>query len=200
MPLIWLARISCAVPLHRFRRFAIDGVWGGLGAGNAPGFLVSRHRYSLHTPRHTANVLITARQFTEESIGFIVQNLGENLGVATILVVDDSYFMLDIVSFALKRSEHQVIVAVDGVEALEKAKHTQADLVITDISMPRMDGFQLIKELRGLTTYRFTPLLVLTTEFRDDQKNRGKAAGATGWLVKPFDPDELLAVVNRVLN
>ncbi len=120
--------------------------------------------------------------------------------MATILVVDDSHFMLDLVSFALKRAEHQVVVAVDGVEALEKAKHTQADLVITDIRMPRMDGFQLIKELRGLTTYRFTPLLVLTTEFRDDQKNRGKEAGATGWLVKPFDPDELLGVVNRVLN
>ena len=120
--------------------------------------------------------------------------------MATILVVDDSRFILDIVSFALKPTKHKVATAVDGVEALEKAKNTRVDLVVTDISMPRMDGFQLIQELRDLTTYRFTPLLVLTTEFRDDQKNRGKAAGATGWLVKPFDPDALLAVVNRVLN
>ena len=66
--------------------------------------------------------------------------------------------------------------------------------------MPRMDGFRLIQELRSLTTYRFTPLLVLTTESGDDQKGRGRAAGATGWLIKPFDPDELLAVVNRVLE
>lgn len=91
-------------------------------------------------------------------------------------------------------------MAVDGVDALEKAKHTKADVVITDINMPRTDGFQLIKELRGLATYRFTPLLVLTTESGDDQKSRGRAAGATGWLVKPFDPGELLAVVNRVLD
>ncbi len=128
-----------------------------------------------------------------------LREYGRTLDVATILIADDSRFMLDIVSVALKRAEHEVVMAVDGMEALEKAKHTEVDLVITDISMPRMDGFQLIKELRSLAAYRFTPLLVLTTEFRDDQKSRGKVAGATGWLVKPFDPDQLLAVVNRVL-
>jgi len=108
--------------------------------------------------------------------------------------------MREMVSFTLKSADHTVVVAVDGVDALEKAKQTDADLVITDINMPRMDGIQLIQELRELPNYRFTPLLVLTTESGEDKKNQGKAAGATGWLVKPFDPDQLLAVVNRVLD
>ena len=82
--------------------------------------------------------------------------------MATILALDDSRAMRDLVLFTLKSAEHEVVMAVDGVDALEKAKHTKADVVITDINMPRMDGFQLIKELRGLATYRFTPLLVLT--------------------------------------
>ncbi|TDJ34743.1 MAG: response regulator [Gammaproteobacteria bacterium] len=120
--------------------------------------------------------------------------------MATILAVDDSRSMREMVSFTLRSADHNVVIAVDGVDALEKAKQTDADLVITDINMPRMDGIQLIQELRALTNYRFTPLLVLTTESGDEKKSQGKAAGATGWLVKPFDPDQLLAVVNRVLD
>ena len=120
--------------------------------------------------------------------------------MATILAVDDSRSMLEMVSFTLKSANHDVVMAVDGVDALEKAKQANADLVITDINMPRMDGIQLIQELRGLSSYRFTPLLVLTTESGEEKRNQGKAAGATGWLVKPFDPDQLLAVVKRVLD
>ena len=93
--------------------------------------------------------------------------------MATILAVDDSCATRELVLFTLKSAEHEVVTAVDGVDALEKAKHTKADVVITDINMPRMDGFRLIQELRSLTTYRFTPLLVLTTESGDDQKGRG---------------------------
>ena len=120
--------------------------------------------------------------------------------MATILAVDDSRPLRDMVFLTLNSAEHDVVMAVDGVDALEKAKLTKADLVITDIHMPRMDGIQLILELRALANYRFTPILVLTTESREDIKSQGKAAGATGWLVKPFDPDKLLAVVNRVLD
>jgi two-component system chemotaxis response regulator CheY len=88
---------------------------------------------------------------------------------------------------------------VDGVEALDYARQSAVDLVLTDVNMPRMDGITLVRELRGLSSYKFTPMLVLTTESGQDTKQRGKQAGATGWIVKPFSPEQLLSTIARVL-
>lgn len=120
--------------------------------------------------------------------------------MATILAVDDSASMRQMVSFTLKGAGHDVVEASDGQEALNKAKGQKFDLVISDVNMPVMDGITLIRELRALTEYKFTPLLMLTTESGDDKKSEGKTAGATGWIVKPFNPDQLLATINKVLG
>lgn len=120
--------------------------------------------------------------------------------MATILAVDDSNSMRKMVTFTLKEAGHEVKEAADGVEALALAKSGKFNLVISDVNMPRMDGIALIKELRTLPAYKFTPLLMLTTESGNEKKQEGKAAGATGWIVKPFNPDQLLATVNRVLG
>ncbi len=120
--------------------------------------------------------------------------------MATILAVDDSASMRQMVTFTLKGAGHEVIEAVDGVDALQKAKEQKSDLVLVDVNMPNMDGITLIRELRKLPDYKFTPMLVLTTESAADKKSAGKDAGATGWLVKPFDPDKLLATVSKVIS
>ncbi len=119
--------------------------------------------------------------------------------MATILAVDDSNSMRQMVSFTLKQAGHEVMEAADGVEALELAKKNDFGLVISDVNMPGMDGISLIRQLRSLPGYRFTPLLMLTTEAGADKKREGKDAGATGWIVKPFNPDQLLATIGRVL-
>jgi two-component system, chemotaxis family, chemotaxis protein CheY len=118
-----------------------------------------------------------------------------------ILVVDDSSSMREMVSFTLKRAGHSVVSAPDGAEALKIAEEPSAefDLVITDINMPVMDGFTLIRELRARKKYFYRPILVLSTESTPEKKSAGKSAGATGWIVKPFDPDQLLGVVGKVL-
>jgi two-component system chemotaxis response regulator CheY len=118
--------------------------------------------------------------------------------VPTILAVDDSASMRQMVSFTLKGAGYDVIEAVDGVDALNKAKQQSVNLVITDVNMPNMDGITLIAELRKLPAYKFTPLLMLTTESAPEKKQAGKAAGATGWIVKPFNPDQLVATVKKV--
>ncbi len=120
--------------------------------------------------------------------------------MATILAVDDSASMRQMVAFTLKGAGHTVTDAADGQQALNIAKTQSFDLVLTDINMPIMDGITLTKELRALPAYRFTPILVLTTEAGMDKKQQGRAAGATGWLVKPFNPDQLLATVRKVLG
>ena len=120
--------------------------------------------------------------------------------MATILAVDDSASMRQMVSFTLKGAGYEVIDAVDGVDALNKAKQQAINLVITDVNMPNMDGITLIAELRKLPNYKFTPLLMLTTESAPEKKQAGKAAGATGWIVKPFNPDQLLATVKKVIG
>jgi len=120
--------------------------------------------------------------------------------MAKILAVDDSASMRQMVSFTLKGAGHDVVEASDGVDALEKAKTSQVDLVLTDVNMPNMDGVTLIKELRALPSYKFTPMLTLTTESGMDKKMEGKQAGATGWIVKPFSPDQLLATIKKVLG
>lgn len=120
--------------------------------------------------------------------------------MATILAVDDSASMRQMVTFTLKGAGFEVVEAENGQEALDKAKGQQFDLVISDVNMPIMDGISLIKELRTLDEYKFTPMLMLTTESGDDKKTLGKSAGATGWIVKPFNPDQLLATIKKVLG
>lgn len=119
---------------------------------------------------------------------------------ASILAVDDSASMRQMVSFTLKGAGYDVVEAADGVEALNIAKTRSVNLVITDVNMPNMDGISLIKELRNLPTYKFTPLLMLTTESGAEKKQAGKAAGATGWIVKPFNPEQLLNTVKKVIS
>jgi len=118
---------------------------------------------------------------------------------SVILAVDDSASMRQMVNFTLKGAGYEVVQAVDGLEALEYARLHSVDLVLTDVNMPRMDGITLVKELRALPSYRYTPMLMLTTESGHDKKTQGKQAGATGWIVKPFSPDQLLATIARVL-
>ena len=120
--------------------------------------------------------------------------------MASILAVDDSASMRQMVAFTLKGAGYNVIEAVDGKDALEKAKSGGADVVLTDVNMPNMDGIELVRQLRQLPKYKFTPMLLLTTESGADKKAQGKAAGATGWLVKPFDPQKLLATIAKVLG
>ncbi len=120
--------------------------------------------------------------------------------MASILAVDDSASMRQMVSFTLKGAGYDVIEAADGVEALNIARDKSVNLVITDVNMPNMDGISLIRELRNLPSYKFTPLLMLTTESSAEKKQQGKAAGATGWIVKPFNPDQLLGTVKKVLG
>ena len=118
----------------------------------------------------------------------------------SILAVDDSASIRQMVTFTLKSSGYEVVEAIDGMDGLEKAKGKPFNLVLTDQNMPRMDGLTLIKNLRGLPQYRTTPILMLTTESSDAMKQQGKAAGATGWLVKPFDPQKLVEVVKKVIG
>lgn len=120
--------------------------------------------------------------------------------MASILAVDDSASMRQMVSFTLKGAGYDVVEAVDGVDALNKAKQQSVNLVITDVNMPNMDGITLIAELRKLPNYKFTPLLMLTTESAPEKKQAGKAAGATGWIVKPFNPDQLVATIKKVIG
>lgn len=118
----------------------------------------------------------------------------------TILAVDDSGSLRQMLSFSLKEAGYGVIEAVDGQDGLEKAKKHLVDLVLTDQNMPGMDGLSLIKALRAMKNYRSVPILMLTTESGDDMKAKGRAAGASGWLVKPFDPARLNEVVKKLIG
>jgi two-component system chemotaxis response regulator CheY len=118
----------------------------------------------------------------------------------SILAVDDSGSLRQMVVFSLKAAGYQVTEAVDGVDALDKARNQVFDLVLTDQNMPNMDGLTLIRSLRALAPYARVPILMLTTEFSDEMKAKGKAAGANGWLVKPFDPQRLTEVVKKVIG
>jgi len=117
-----------------------------------------------------------------------------------ILAVDDSASMRQMVGVTLRAAGYEVVEATDGQEALEYARQHPVDLVLTDVNMPRMDGITLVSQLRALPSYRLTPLLLLTTESSPERKQQGKQAGATGWMVKPFNPDQLLATLSRVLG
>jgi len=117
----------------------------------------------------------------------------------SVLVVDDSPSIRTLVDHVLASAGYSVVLAEDGVEALNYARENTVDLVLTDINMPNLDGIGLIKELRALENYKYVPLLVLTTESGTDKKMEGKSAGATGWIVKPFDPEQLVGIVKKVL-
>lgn len=116
-----------------------------------------------------------------------------------ILTVDDSASIRQMVSFTLKEAGYEVSEAFDGVDAVNKSLNNQFNLVITDLNMPNIDGITLIKKLRENPNYKFTPIIMLTTESQETKKQEGKAAGATGWIVKPFTPEQLIAVVKKVL-
>lgn len=118
----------------------------------------------------------------------------------TVLVVDDSPTMRQMVAFTLSNAGFQVVEAGNGKEAMGKISGgAKPDLVVTDLNMPEMDGISLIKEIRKNPALKFTPILMLTTESTDDKKKSGQAAGATGWIVKPFNPEQMLKVVQKVL-
>lgn len=116
----------------------------------------------------------------------------------SILAVDDSVTMRQTIATALEKEGYVIALASDGVEALKKLDGGRFHVIITDINMPNMDGIRLIQEIRNLPAHRFTPIIVLTTESQPEKKEAGKNAGATGWIVKPFKPEQLIAVVRKV--
>ena len=116
----------------------------------------------------------------------------------TVITVDDSMSIRETVKMILVSAGYQVLTAEDGVKGLQVAQLQKADLILSDLNMPNMDGISLIGKLRALPQYRFTPILMLTTESQEEKKVAGKKAGATGWIVKPFDPARILAVVQKV--
>jgi two-component system chemotaxis response regulator CheY len=118
----------------------------------------------------------------------------------TILTVDDSPTIRQMTSLVLQSAGYQVIEAVDGNDALAKLTGKEVDLVLTDINMPEMDGIEFTRQLRSIPAYKFIPVIMLTTESQPEKKQQGKAAGATGWIVKPFNQDQLLAVIKKVMR
>lgn len=120
--------------------------------------------------------------------------------MAEILIVDDSPSMRRMVSAALTEAGHKVREAEDGNKALALARSGAADLVVSDMNIPGMNGIELVGQLRSLPAYRTTPILMLTTETSEDMKGRARNAGANGWIVKPFDPDRLVGIVSRLLG
>ena len=117
-----------------------------------------------------------------------------------IMTVDDSASIRQMVSFTLKQAGYAVVEAVDGQDALNKLDASAAKMIITDLNMPNLDGIELIRAVRSNPAYRFIPIVMLTTESQAEKKQEGKDAGATGWIVKPFKPDQLLAVIRKVLG
>lgn len=115
-----------------------------------------------------------------------------------VLIVDDSKAIRQSIQFVLEQNEYQVIEAVDGLDGLDKLAANPADLIISDINMPNLDGIGFIKKVRENAEYKFIPILVLTTESQKSVMEEGRSAGATGWIVKPFSTDKLLAAVKKV--
>jgi two-component system chemotaxis response regulator CheY len=117
----------------------------------------------------------------------------------TILIIDDSVSLRQVVGMALDAAGYQVIEACDGRDALDKLTGTKIHLMICDVNMPNMDGITFLKELRTLPSYKFTPVIMLTTEAGEDKKREGQAAGARAWVVKPFKPEQLLLAVSKLI-
>lgn len=117
----------------------------------------------------------------------------------TILAADDSASMREMIQFTLKNAGYNVIQAADGREALDKVGASAPDMLITDLNMPNMDGLELIRQVRALPQCRYIPIVMLTTESQDDKKQAGRAAGASGWIVKPFRSEQLVMVAKKLL-
>jgi two-component system chemotaxis response regulator CheY len=117
-----------------------------------------------------------------------------------IMTADDSASVRQMVSFTLKQNGYEVIEAVDGQDALTKLTAKKVDMLLTDLNMPKVDGIELIRGVRKGGLNKFIPIIMLTTESQDGKKAEGKSAGATGWIVKPFKPEQLVAVVKKVLG
>ena len=117
----------------------------------------------------------------------------------TILIVDDSSSMRQVVSITLKQAGHEVIEACDGKDALTKLAGQKIHLVISDVNMPNMDGITFVREVKKLPSYKFTPIIMLTTESQESKKLEGQAAGAKAWVVKPFQPAQMLAAVSKLI-
>jgi len=117
-----------------------------------------------------------------------------------IMTADDSASVRQMVAFTLKQNGYEVVEAVDGQDALSKLSVKKVDMLLTDLNMPKLDGIGLIKGVRAGSLNKFIPIVMLTTESQDAKKAEGKAAGATGWIVKPFKPEQLIAVVKKVLG
>lgn len=117
----------------------------------------------------------------------------------TIMIVDDSTTLRQVVSIALKGAGYDVIEGVDGKDALAKLTGQKVHLVVSDVNMPNMDGITFVKELKKLPAYKFTPVIMLTTEAGEDKKASGQAAGAKAWVVKPFKPDQMLNAVSKLI-
>jgi two-component system chemotaxis response regulator CheY len=118
----------------------------------------------------------------------------------TLMIVDDSASMRQLVSYTIKEAGYDVLAAVNGKDALDKLSNAKVDMVITDLNMPEMDGIEFIKKFRTLPDYKFSPIVMLTTESQDEKKQEGKKAGASGWIVKPFNPEQLMTVVNKFVK
>ena len=119
--------------------------------------------------------------------------------MARILAVDDSAAMRQMVGITLTGAGHQVEQANDGREALQIAERQKFDLVITDVNMPNMDGISMVKQVKTMDAYKFTPIIMLTTEAEESKKQQGQAAGAKAWVVKPFKPEQMLAAVGKLV-
>jgi len=117
-----------------------------------------------------------------------------------ILTVDDSASVRQMVSFTLRKANYEVVEAVDGKDGLAKVSSGKFDLIITDLNMPNVDGIQMIAAVRKLPGYSFIPILMLTTESQAEKKDAGRKAGATGWIVKPFNADQLIAVLQKLVK
>ncbi len=116
-----------------------------------------------------------------------------------IMIVDDSSTLRQMVNFTLSEAGYEIIEAIDGVDALSRLDDNPVEMIITDLNMPNMDGITLIRKLRAIEAYKFAPIVMLTTESQAEKKMEGKEAGATGWIIKPFTPQQLTNVVKKVL-
>ncbi|HDX8343269.1 TPA: response regulator [Aeromonas dhakensis] len=117
----------------------------------------------------------------------------------TVLIVDDSATIRQVVGMTLKGAGYEVMEASDGKDALKKLDGKKSNLIISDVNMPNMDGISFVKEAKKLASYKFTPVIMLTTESQDSKKQEGQAAGAKAWVVKPFQPDQMLAAVAKLI-
>ncbi len=117
-----------------------------------------------------------------------------------IMIVEDSATMRQMVGFTLKRNGYEVIEAEDGSDAMGKINGSPINMIITDLNMPNMDGLEFIRNVRQNPSCKYTPIIMLTTESQETKKSEGRAAGATGWIVKPFSPEQLMAVVEKVIK